>query len=166
MTGNRKKTAMRVLAVLPYLMALYFLQGVLFSRMKLFGVTPLVLPLAVCGAAIFSGRVYGCVIGILAGMLCDLSFNEPTIVFTLALALLGLAIGAMAETVLQEGIISFAVTGVLTLVFCAFIQSARLIFIDGAPLNEIADVALRQTAVSLIFAPIVYLVSKFIGKVE
>ena len=166
MSEKNKKIAMRVMAVLPYLMGMYLLQGVVLSRLKPLGVTPLILPAAVCGAALFSGRVYGCVFGVLAGMLCDMSFNEPTVIFTLALAFIGLAVGALAETVLQEGVISFAVTSLAALVICAFIQTARLIFIESAALADILSVALRQTFTSMLFSIPLYFISKAIGRME
>lgn len=166
MDFHKRSVALRCAAAVPYLLVLYLLQGVVFSRLRPWGVAPLLLPVAVCGAGLFSGRVYGCAFGILAGMLCDLSFNQPAILFTLLLAILGLSIGAMAETVLLEGPLAYGLVCLVSLALCAFVQTARLFFIDGAAPGFLLDTALRQTLVSLLFAVPLYFPAKLTGRVN
>ena len=103
MTIRRRKFIVSLLLHVPFLLILYVLQATVFTSLPLFGVKPLILPVAVVGVALFEGSTKGGVFGLFAGMLCDLSFNQPTVQFTLMLTVLGILAGLVCDTVLARG---------------------------------------------------------------
>lgn len=165
MTDQKKRPVARAIIYFVYLIFIFILQSMIMSRYPIFGAKPLILPLVAVSAALFYGRVTGGVVGLFAGMLTDMSFNEPTIVFTLALTFVGLAVGYMAETVLFRGLPAFLLTALLALVFCAFVQAARLLFISGAPGALLFELSLRQLASSALFALPIYFITKGFSRI-
>ena len=147
-----------------YLLIAYIMQAMVFSRLTVFGVKPLILPLVAVGAAIFDGRITGGVIGIFAGMLCDLSFNEKTVVFTLTLAFLGLAAGYLADTLFVKSFLTYAVVSFFSLIICAFVQIFGLVFIYGTPVSALFETLARQTAASLVFVLPLYWVTRSVTR--
>ncbi len=161
---SRRRTALKILIFVPYMLVLYILQAMLFPYLKIAGTAPLILPLAVSGAALFNGRVTGGVIGIVAGMLCDMSFNQPTIVFTIFLAIAGVILGAFCESVLVRGFPSYLLSSLALLIACAVVQMFPLLFFRGVQLGPLLSVALVQTLYSLLFTIPVYYLARFISR--
>ena len=161
---SRRRTVVRILIFVPYMLVLYILQAMLFPYLKIAGTSPLILPLAVSGAALFNGRVTGGVIGIVAGMLCDMSFNQPTIVFTIFLALAGVVLGALSDTFLVKGFPSYLLCSLGLLVACALVQMFPLLFFRGVSLGPLLTVALWQTIYSVFFTIPMYYLSRFISR--
>lgn len=161
---NRKVFA-KIFIVVPFLLILYILQGMIFTHITLWGVKPLLLPLAVAGVALFDGAFAGGVFGIFAGMLCDMSFNEPTIAFTLILTFLGICMGFASETVLIHGFPSYLLLSFCALFVCSLTQMFPLMFFRGVPFISLFDIALRQIIYSLIFTVPMYYLTRFVGRV-
>lgn len=164
MQKNSKKIIVRVLVILPYLLFLYILQGMVFPRLPVFGSVPLLLPMAVVGIAIYGGRISGGAFGLLAGMLCDLSFNQPTIQFTLILTFLGLFIGYLSDTVIVTGFPSYIVCSLGVLLVSGFFQAFRPLFFESAPFRPLLSIGLRQTVVSLLFVIPMYYLNRFVSR--
>lgn len=164
MFEKKKNIHIKILVWFVYLLIAYILQATVFTRLTLWGVKPLLLPIVVVGAAIFDGRVTGGVVGIAAGMLCDLSFNEATIVFTLTLALVGLFTGYLAETVLVRSFLTHTVMALFALAVCAAVQVFGLVFVYRTPFAVLFDTVFRQTAVSLILSVPLFCVSRAITR--
>lgn len=160
-----KKAVARVLIVVPFLLILYILQGMVFTHMPLWGVKPLLLPLAVAGVALFDGAFVGGIFGIFAGMLCDMSFNQPTIAFTLILTFLGIWLGFLAETLLVRGFPSYLFLSFSTLLICSLGQMFPLMFMHGVPFGPLFDTAIRQILYSLVFAIPMYYLTRFVSRV-
>jgi len=133
------------------LMTVYVFQGMIFPYLKLSGLVPLLLPVACTGIAVYQGRVAGGVTGLFAGILCDISFNEPVGLFTVVLTFAGLAVGALADTVLTRRFSSFFVCSAAVLAICAFVQLFPLLFFEGVQYRLLFPTALRQTFYSLMF---------------
>ena len=100
MGKGKYATAIKLLILSPYLILIYILQSTVFTHLTLFGTKPMLLPVAAVGIAIFRGRVEGGVFGLFAGMFMDMSYNQPTIEFTLILTFTGILLGALSDTVL------------------------------------------------------------------
>ncbi len=165
MTRNKHRTLVKVLILAPYLILLYILQSTVFTHLTLFGAKPLILPLAVVGVALYGGHAEGGVFGLFAGMLMDLSYNQPTVEFTLILTLTGLVLGILSDTALVQGFPSFLVSAVLALLLCSAWQLLALAVLKGAPVAVIAGIALRQSLCSLVFAVPLYYMSRFLSRV-
>ena len=133
------------------LMTVYVFQGMIFPYLKLYGLIPLLLPIACTGVAVYQGRVAGGVSGLFAGMLCDISFNEPVGLFTIILTFTGIAVGALSDTVLTRKFGSFFVCSAAVLALCAFAQLFPLLFFESVAPRLLLIIALRQTLYSLLF---------------
>lgn len=166
MQNTKKNTILRLLAVLPCLLLMYILQGMIFPRLPLFGSKPLLLPLVVVGAALFEGRVTGGAVGLAAGILCDLSFNEPTAVFTLLLTVTGLVVGWLGDTVLVKSFPSYLLCSLGALIFCAFIQVFALLFFENAPIPLLLNTGVLQTLVSLPFLIPTYYITRGMSRIR
>jgi len=136
------------------LMLVYVFQGVIFPFMRLGGLVPLLLPVTATGIALYEGRDTGGVVGLFAGILCDVSFNRPAGTFTVLLTLTGLIIGTLADTVILRGFVTYYISCAVVLVISAFVQVFPIVaFSDPAiPLHELLPIAIQQTAYSLILA--------------
>ena len=136
------------------LTTVYVFQGVIFPFMRLGGLVPLLLPVAATGIALYEGRYTGGIAGLIAGILCDISFNQPTGVFTVFLTLTGLIIGTLADTVVLRGFVTYYISCAAVLILCAFVQMFPLIVFPAYNISVyvLIPTAIQQTIYSLILA--------------
>ena len=80
-----------------YLLLAMLLQGLLFSRLSIFGVKGFVLPAAVVAAGMYLGGVRGAVVGICLGLVTDMSYTASRFMYTIVLALIGFGAGFASE---------------------------------------------------------------------
>jgi len=135
-------------------MSVYVFQGVVFPFMRLNGLVPLLLPIAGTGIALYEGRYTGGIAGLFAGILCDVSFNQPAGIFTVFLTLTGLIVGTLADTVILRGFVTYFISCSVVLVISAFVQMFPLIIssYQSIPVYLLLSIAIQQTIYSLIFA--------------
>lgn len=164
MTTRRRKFIVSLLLHAPYLLLLYILQATFFTSLTLFGVKPLILPVAVVGVALFEGPAKGGAFGLFAGMLCDLAFNQPTVQFTLIFTLLGILVGFVCDTVMARGFPSYLAITAVSLVVVSFLQMFGLLFFRDAQFLPLFDTAIRQTLYSLLFAIPLYYCARAISR--
>ena len=149
---RRRVFVVTILLHALFLTITYIFQGMIFPHLRLYGYTPLLLPIVSTGAAVYEGRDTGGIVGLFAGILCDISFNEPVGVFTVLLTVMGLIAGALADTVLTRGFASYFVCCAAVLAVSAFAQMFPLLFFSHISPPPLVDAAIRQTAYSLLFA--------------
>ena len=155
----RPRTLITVLLHALLLITLYFFQAAVFPYLPLFGVKPLILPVAVVGVALLEGVVSGGMFGLFAGILCDVSLNQPAIECTVILTVVGLAVGILSETVLAHGFPSYVFAAACSLFALALCQMFGLFVYSGVSFLPLLTTALRQTLYSLFFTlPLYYLV--------
>jgi cell shape-determining protein MreD len=147
-----------------FLLAVYILQALLFPFITRLTVIPVLLPLAAAGIAVFEGGARGGVAGFAAGILCDLSFNQPIAVFAVVLTALGILIGVLFDTVVARGFPAYLLCGVLALFAVSFTQMFALLFFERVPAPELIRTALRQTLVSALFTPPFYFICRALGR--
>lgn len=138
------------------LIIVYILQHYVFSRVPVWDVKPLILPVAVIGVGFFGGSVWGGVFGIFAGILCDIAYMTMPL-FSLVLPLIGLAAGLLSEYALLRSLLSYLITSLLGLLFISFLQMFPFLFFRDVGLLLLLKVAGLQTAYSLLFAFPLYL---------
>ena len=136
----------------------------IFPYLRSFGYVPLLLPIVSTGVSVYEGRFTGGIVGIFAGILCDISFSEPAGVFTVLLTICGLLTGALADTVMTRGFATFILCCAAVLLICAVVQFFPFVFFRGVPLQPLLQVAFRQTAYSLVFAVPFWLLVRALGK--
>ncbi|MCL2368420.1 MAG: hypothetical protein FWC72_05435, partial [Oscillospiraceae bacterium] len=81
MSHSTKNLVWRIVVHALVLAVFYVLQTTVFSRLRIFNVTPLILPMAVIGVGLFQGPTWGGGFGLAAGVLSDMAFSDTTIFF-------------------------------------------------------------------------------------
>lgn len=160
----RLKTLLTGLLYALVLIVLYFFQTAVFPYLPLFGVKPLILPVAVVGVALLEGVVSGGTFGLFAGILCDVSLNQPAITCTVILTVMGLAIGILSETVLAHGFPSYVFAAACALLALSLCQMFSLFVYGGVSFLPLLGTALRQTLYSLIFTLPLYYIVRLVGR--
>ena len=146
------------------LIIVYVVQGTIFPYIRINGLVPLLLPIISTGAAVYQGRIAGGIVGLFAGILCDVSFNEPAGVFTVLLTFTGLLVGILADTVMARGFATYLISCAAVLAISAFTQLFPLMFFERVPSMPLLAMALRQTIYSLFFALPIWFFVKALGK--
>ena len=148
------------------LVAVYVLQGVILPFMRLNGLVPLLLPIAGAGVALYEGRDTGGIVGLFAGILCDVSFNQPAGSFTVLLTLTGLIIGTLADTVILRGFVTYYLSCTAVLIISAFVQMFPLVIspFQNIPVQSLISTAIQQTIYSLVFALPIWFFVRALGK--
>lgn len=158
MSNGAKSILIRLGTHTILILFLFILQSMVFSRLRIMGIAPLILPVCVVGVALFEGPSWGGGFGLAAGVFCDLSFTGTTVFFTVLLMVIGILIGLLSEYVLARGFPSYLLCSVLTLVVIALFQIFSLLVFSGVSPTVLIQVALAQSLYSLIFIlPIYYL---------
>jgi len=136
----------------------------IFPYLRLAGLSPLLLPIVSTGVAVYEGRYTGGIMGIFAGILCDVSFNQPAGVFTVLLTFTGLLIGTIADTVIMRSFVTYFLSCTAVLAVSALIQMFPLVFFEDVPPRLLWATALWQTVYSLIFALPIWFSVRALGK--
>jgi len=163
---NKKTLIISILLHTLLLTVVYVFQGVIFPFMRLGGLVPLILPVAATGIALYEGRYIGGITGLFAGVLCDISFNQPTGVFTVLLTLTGLIVGALADTVILRGFVTYYISCAAVLIVSAFVQMFPLIVFPtyDVSIYVLMPTAIQQTIYSLILAFPIWFFVRALGK--
>ena len=143
----------------------YVLQTTVFVYLPILGEKPLLLPLAVTAIAVTEGCEPGAAYGILCGLLCDVSHNQPTVMFTLALTVIGALTGYMCQRYLEEGILSCVVCAAAVLILSAAVQMFPLWAYRHAGAVPLAATAAVQTVYSLPFIVPMYYLCRVIKRI-
>jgi len=152
-----------------FLMLVYIFQGIIFPFMRINGLVPLMLPVAVTGIALYEGQYTGGVAGLFAGILCDVSFNQPVGVFTVVLTFSGLLVGTLADSVVLRGFVTYYISCAAVLVMCAFIQifSLTISLVSAeqvVPTQAMISTMIQQTIFSLLLAFPIWFFVRALGK--
>jgi len=126
-------------------------QDMIFPYIRIAGLSPLILPLVVAGVAVSQGRLAGGIVGIFAGIMCDLSLNEPVGLFVVLLTFSGLLIGTLADSIVSRSFAAYFLFCVGVLVLVAIAQIIP-IYLSGVFPNELIMTAVWQTVYSLVFS--------------
>jgi rod shape-determining protein MreD len=158
---KKKSLILLILLHALLLMVVYVFQGMIFPFMRLNGLVPLLLPTATAGIALYEGRDIGGISGLFAGILCDISFNQPVGVFTVFLTATGLIIGTLADTVVLRGFVTYYICSGIVLAVSALVQMVPFLvnFDNNINIFMLLPTAIEQTIYSLILAfPIWFLI--------
>ena len=153
----KAETLKSAAGMLLILLACYFLQSAFFSRIRIFGASPLLLPLAAVCVGLMGSTAWGGACGLLGGILCDAALGGGGLTFTVALTAMGFFAGFLGDFIMARGFPSFVLLGLGTLLLSAFLQMFRLLFFDGAAPWPLVRMGLLQTAASVLFLLPVYL---------
>jgi len=164
MSDATKNRIIRIAGHAVLLFVLYVLQTMIFSRLRLWDIAPLILPLAVVGVGLFEGPSWGGGFGLAAGVLSDAAFSETTVLFTLFLTALGMGVGLLSIYLLNRGFPSYLLCSALALGAIAFLQLFPFLAFHQTGLFPLLRVAILQTLYSALFILPLYYLTRFMGK--
>jgi len=163
-TSDRGALIVSIILHALLLTIVYVFQGMIFPYLRVNRLVPLLLPVLSTGVAVYEGRYTGGITGIFAGILCDVSFNEPAGMFTVLLTVTGLLVGMFSDAVITRGFAAFFICSAAVLAVAAFAQMFPLMFFDGIPLRPLLATALWQTVYSLLFTFPLWFFVQALGK--
>ena len=114
------KWGVYALALVP----VWFLELFVLNRFPLFGVAPMLLPLAAVCVAVLEGTTAGAGFGLFVGILCDAAYFNTDGAMTVGLCLIGVGAGALAQYVLRQNLWGCLVCALLAL---AFVDGVRIL---------------------------------------
>ena len=140
-----------------YLLLAMLLQGLLFSRLSIFGVKGFVLPAAVVAAGMYLGGMRGAVFGICLGLVADMSYTESSFMYTIVFALIGFGAGFASEFYINKSFLVFMVMSVIAVLLSGLAQYLAAVIFGGAELVQGIVTVLLQTALSIPPMALLYL---------
>jgi rod shape-determining protein MreD len=149
---------------LLFIIIVYILQTMVFSYLPIGGIYPVLLPIAVVGIATFEGSSQGGGYGLFAGMLCDVSYNQPVLVMTVTLTLIGILVGILSETVMARGFSTYFFCCFGALLLTSFVSMLSLMFFTEVHFAALLGVGLWQTLISMIFSFPLYFAVRALGR--
>lgn len=140
-----------------YLLLAMLLQGLLFSRLSIFGVKGFVLPAAVVAAGMYLGGVRGAVFGICLGLVTDMSYTESSFMYTIVFALIGFGAGFASEFYINKSFFAFMIFSVAAILLCGIVQLIHALAGGGTELTAGLITVLLQTVLSVLPVMLLYL---------
>ena len=146
-----------VLAFLP----VWFLESYVLSRVKLFGVSPMLLPLAAVTVAVLEGGAAGGAFGLFVGAVCDAMYHTGG-AMTLGMTLLSAAAGITAQYRVRQNLVGCFICCAPALLLLDLFRIGWRLLASAAPLGAMLEVAVPEILFSLCFVPLVYAVFRWV----
>lgn len=144
------------LGVLPIWLA----ETQILNRVPLFGVIPVLLPLAAVAAALWEGARRGAVFGLCVGLVADATYPGVPGGITLGLCALGFLTGAMSQYGVRQTYVGYLLCAGVSM---GLLELARVVWAMFTHLGTLGDVVLvagKEGLWSLCFTPLIYLLFK------
>jgi rod shape-determining protein MreD len=161
---SKAKIPFVLIAHVLFIIVIYIIQSMVFTYIPVSGFFPVLLPIAVVGIATFEGSSRGGGYGLLAGMLCDVSFNQPVLVMTVVLTAVGIVVGVLSETIMARGFPTFFLCCFSALVLTSFVSMFSLIFFSDVGFSALIRTGVLQTLYSVIFTLPIYPIVRSLGR--
>ena len=138
-----------------YLIACLIFQNILFTKLRVLDVCPMVLPAVAVAMGMFEGATWGPLFSLLLGILSDMGFVENTVFFTLVLPCLSFAAAFVANFFINRRFFAYMGAAVLGLAITAAGQLLKTAASDSFSMIMVTT-AVLQTIWSLPFAVLAY----------
>lgn len=144
------------------LLPVWLLDAYILPRLPLFGVSPMLLPLACVAVAVLEGAGAGSGFGMAVGLLWELAYPGGFGGLVLFMALTGMLTGAVSQYALSQSMASCLLCSLLTLGALDGLRIFRALVITSAPLPALLRIAVPEVLVSLVWSIPVWLLFRFI----
>ena len=144
------------------LLPVWLLDAYLLPRYPLFGVTPMLLPLAVAAVAVSEGAYAGTGFGLAVGLLWEVAYPAGFGGMVFGLALAGMAMGALAQYALSQSFWGYLLCSAGVLILLDGLRIARGLFTNFASLPAMLQVAIPECLWSLAWTPLLWLLFRAI----
>ena len=138
------------------LLVVWVLDAYVLPRYPVFGLSPMLLPLAAIAVAVLEGTVAGAGFGLGVGILCDAVYFNPDGAMTVGLCLLGVGAGALSQYVVRQNLVGCLLCSLLALVCIDGVRVLANLLTGAAALPVLLSLAGREIAWSMVFVLPVY----------
>ncbi len=145
----------RVLKYALYMFVALAAQEMVLTRVRIFGVCPMVLPAVAVAVGMFEGATWGAVFSLIMGIFADMAFVESTVTFTLLFPVLAFASGFVAQFFINRRFFAFMGAAFTGLLAAALVQLLGTFATDGWS-GVMLQTVLLQTLLSLPPAVLAY----------
>ena len=159
---TRKDFCIKWLAYGIALLPVWFLHAFVLNRFPLYGMVPMLLPLAAAAVATLEGAQAGAGFGLAVGMLMDAVIPGPGGLMSIALPAVGFGAGLLAQFALRQDLVGCVVCSALSLCVIDLFHILPRFFLGTAPLGPMLGVAGLELAWSLVFVPPVYFLFRWV----
>ncbi len=142
------------LGVIP----VWLLDAYILPRLPVFGVTPMLLPLAVVTVAVLEGAFAGTGFGLGVGLLWEAGYPGGFGGLVLGMAVAGMASGALSQYALRQSYPGSLICAAGTLAALDGLRIFRALLTNSAPLSALLQVAVPECLLSLAWSPVVWLI--------
>ena len=144
------------------LFPVWVLDAYVLNRLPVFGVIPLLLPLAVVAVAVLEGAYAGAGFGLGVGLLWELSYPGGFGGLVFGMTLAGMAVGAVTQYALSQNFVSCLLCSAGVLAALDGMQLLWALFVRLDTLDVLLQVAVPEVLLSLCWTPAVYLLFRSI----
>lgn len=162
---NLAKVRRAVLHLL-LIIAAFFIQELILSRIPILGVRAMILPIAVVAAGFWSGGVWGGIFGIIIGIFADMTLQTSSVTMTILFPVIGFFSGALPMFFMSRRLLSFFSLSTLALIVSAAAQMFRFIVFYDTEIGVILLTALLQLLWSLPFIFLAFFPCRAISKLD
>ena len=156
----------RALVYTGLMLLVLFVQNIILSRISIFGVHALIVPIAVVAVGFFEGGVWGGVFGLVIGLFCDMNLNDAPVLLTVIFPIIGFASGASVMFFVNKRFFSFFFVCLAALLLTALCQMFRFIAIADTNILPVLVTAALQTLWALPFTFAVYYPCRALSRVD
>lgn len=153
----------RAIVYAVYILLVLLLQNVGVSKLSIFGAKVLFVPAAIVAIGMFEDGVWGAMLGLFAGLLCDIAYGN-TVLFTALLPVIGFFSGALSRYFVNKRFFAFMFVSLAAFALTAFCQLFRLWVFMGQDGVALIKTAVLQVLLSLPFAAALYFPCKWISR--
>lgn len=144
------------------LLAVWAAEALVLWRFPMFGVIPVLLPLAAVAVAFWEGARRGAVFGLCVGVLADAIYPGTPGGMTLGLCLMGFCVGAASQYGIRQTFLGYLLCAGVSMGALELVRVLGLLLIRLGSLEALAWVALKEGLWSLCFTVAIYPLFKLI----
>ena len=152
---HTKKVRLALIYLL-FLIFVQFLQDTVFARLALFGVKMLFIPAAVCAVGVHEGGFRGGLYGLVSGIVCDMTFSENTVLFTVLFPIVGFIAGLAADFLMNRSFPAYLATAAACTTGVGLVQLLSVLVVQPGTLLHGLLVVILQTLWSMPMAALLY----------
>lgn len=156
-----------ILKWLVYTLALFpvwFLETAVLRRWPVFGVFPVLLPLAAVAVAMLEGAVAGAGFGLATGLLCYVVYYGTGSSMIIGVTLMGACAGMVSQYGLLQNFWGYLLCSAGAMSSLDLLRVVWRLLAGVAPLNVLVRVAVPEALWSIVFTPFIYLLFRAVHR--
>lgn len=138
------------------LILIQFMQDTVLARFAIFGVKTMFVPAAITAVGFHEGGFRGGLYGLLAGVLCDMTYSENTVLFTLLFPALGFASGLAADFMMNRSYLAYLFAAAVCLLVTGCAQMIRVLVLQPGAVFYCLIIVVGQMLISMPVAALIY----------